>query len=72
MNKGITVKELYEMCREQIVKGNGDKHILITSDDEGNSYHTLFYAMDDNIENIRYALSIEYDNHTEDEAVLLG
>lgn len=72
MNKGITVRELYAMCAEQIVKGNGDKHILITTDDEGNGYHTLFFAMDDNIENIRYALEIEHDHHTEDEVVLLG
>lgn len=72
MNKGITVNELYAMRAEQIKKGNGDKYILITTDDEGNGYHTLFYAIDDNIENIRYALEIEHDNHTEDEVVLLG
>ena len=30
-------------CKEEIAKGNGDKHILISGDDEGNSFHELFY-----------------------------
>ena len=72
MNKGITVKELFEMCKVQIGKGNGDKHILISDDDEGNGFHTLFYGMDDSIETIKYALEIEHDRHTEDEVVILG
>lgn len=72
MNKGITVYELAQMCVEQIKKGNGDKHILISNDDEGNGYHTLFYALDDSIENIRYALEMEHDHHTENEVVILG
>ena len=29
-----------------INKGNGDKKIFISSDDEGNSYHRLFYTID--------------------------
>ena len=39
--KGITVKELYDNLRQEILAGNGNKTILISSDDEGNSYHTL-------------------------------
>lgn len=42
MNKGLTVKQLFECCKKQIALGNGDKHILISDDDEGNGYHTLF------------------------------
>ena len=72
MNKGLTVKELAYACNIQIAKGNGDKHILITTDDEGNGYHTLFYTFQDNSEDIEYALEIEHDNHTADEVVLLG
>lgn len=72
MNKGITVKELLAMCQKQIKKGNGDKHILISDDDEGNGYHTLFYGLDDNKENLRYALELEHDNHSLNEIVILG
>lgn len=43
MNKGITVKQLAAYCRKAIANGNGDKRILISSDDEGNEYHELFY-----------------------------
>lgn len=39
----ITVKQLLKACKEEIAKGNGDKHILISGDDEGNSFHELFY-----------------------------
>ena len=72
MNKGLTVKELLYYCQIQIARGNGDKHILITTDDEGNAYHTLFYGFQDDPEDINYALEIEHDNHTADEVVLLG
>lgn len=72
MDKGITIKELAIMCAKQIEKGNGDKHILISDDDEGNGYHTLFYGLDDSKENIEYALEIEHDKHSVDEVVILG
>ena len=42
--KAITVKELYKECEKQMRLGNGDKTIMISSDDEGNSYHYLWYA----------------------------
>lgn len=39
----ITVKNLAQACVREIKKGNGDKVIMISSDDEGNSYHYLWY-----------------------------
>lgn len=42
--KPITVKQLKSLCERQIEKGNGDKVIMISSDDEGNSYHYLWYS----------------------------
>lgn len=42
--KPITVEELYKYCKQEIVKGNGKKAIMISMDDEGNSYHYLWYA----------------------------
>ena len=41
--EALTINQLFQACLEEIVKGNGDKHILISSDDEGNSYHELFF-----------------------------
>lgn len=42
--KPLTVKDLMKECEKQIKNGNGDKVIMITSDDEGNSYHYLWYS----------------------------
>ena len=41
--KPITINQLKKMCEQQIKKGNGNKFIMISSDDEGNSYHYLWY-----------------------------
>lgn len=40
--KGITVKALKEMCDDLVKDGYGDREILISQDDEGNGYHTLY------------------------------
>lgn len=73
MNLGITVNELNLAIQEQIRKGNGDKHILISTDDEGNGYHTLFYAFLDDKNEIRNCLDYEHDRtHTPDNCVILG
>ena len=42
--KPITVKELKRACDEQIKKGNGNKVIMISNDDEGNGYHYMWYS----------------------------
>lgn len=39
----MTINELYKLCSTQIAKGKGDKYIYISSDDEGNDRHELFY-----------------------------
>ena len=70
--KGITVIQLAKMCEDMIKKGNGDKHILISDDDEGNGYHTLFFGLNDNKETLEYAVQIEHDSHSADEIVVLG
>lgn len=43
-NKPLTIKELAKLCADEIKKGNGDCSIMISSDDEGNDYHYLWYA----------------------------
>ena len=40
----LTVSELYKYCIKEIGKGNGNKHIVVADDNEGNGYHGLFYA----------------------------
>ena len=42
--KPITIEELYKECIKQIKKGNGEKVIMISNDDEGNGYHYMWYA----------------------------
>lgn len=44
INNTITVKKLLDLCEEQVKAGNGDKHILISQDSEGNGFHHLLYA----------------------------
>ena len=44
VNTALTVADLKKMCDYQIKKGNGNKKILISNDDEGNGFHELFYA----------------------------
>lgn len=34
--KGITVEQLYLECARQIKADNGKRHIMISTDDEGN------------------------------------
>ncbi len=42
--KALTINDLLKECMKQVRRGNGDKVIMISSDDEGNSYHYLWYA----------------------------
>lgn len=74
MNKGLTVSQLYDFCEKQIRKGNGAKHIQITTDDEGNGYHTLFYAFLDDVDEIQACKNIGmfHDDINANEVVLLG
>lgn len=44
MNKQMTVRKLFELCKQEIIKGNGDKNIVLSDDNEGNGYHGMFYG----------------------------
>jgi hypothetical protein len=41
----MTVKELYLELAEEMKKGNGDKCLVVADDNEGNSYHGMFYGV---------------------------
>ena len=49
--KGITVEQLCNECLKLMTSGNGKRHIMISNDDEGNSYHELFYGFSPNLQN---------------------
>lgn len=45
MEKALTIKDLHSALETAIMNGYGDKKILLSSDDEGNSYHEMFFGM---------------------------
>ena len=45
--KPITVSQLWSLCYDEMVKGNGNKVIMLSDDDEGNGYHYLWYAFNE-------------------------
>ena len=68
--EALTVKDLYEECKNQIAKGNGDKLVLLSADDEGNFYHTLYYSFIDALDEIE---ECTFDStRSAEEVVLLG
>ena len=42
--KALTVNELLSECLHLQKEGKGNQRILISSDDEGNGYHELFFG----------------------------
>ena len=40
----LTIDELWRLCVEKRKQGQGKKKILISGDDEGNSFHELYYG----------------------------
>lgn len=67
----ITVNELLKLCEQEIKKGNGDKNIVISDDNEGNGYHGLFYGFTPVNEDF---VDVIYDSHTKspDDTIILG
>ena len=67
----LTVKELFEMCKDEIKKGNGNKHIVISDDNEGNGYHGLFYGFTPCTEEFENDI---YDSNfsSEEDTIVLG
>jgi hypothetical protein len=52
--KGITINDLAVMCRQQQQLGNGEKYVLISSDDECNEYHQAWSGLVDGREIAQY------------------
>ncbi len=45
-SEGITVMQLASMCLREIRNGNGNKHVLLSDDDELNGIHTCFEGLE--------------------------
>ena len=41
----IKLKDLYQACKEQMEKGNGEKSLILSDDNEGNGYHGMFFTL---------------------------
>ena len=70
----MTVKKLLEECEKQIKKGNGDKVVVVTDDDEVNGYHTLYFGFCDDAEELHEIADADmlHDSNNPDEIVALG
>lgn len=70
MAKVITVDELLKMCQAEKSKGNGSRRIYISQDDEGNSFHPLYFGF--TTENIDQFDAWGIDTINPDTDILLG
>lgn len=58
----LTIKDLKRFVDKQMEKGNEDKFIVISDDNEGNGYHGLFYGFTDDVEDIKMLGDMIYDS----------
>lgn len=65
MSRPVTVSQLKRFCENEIRKGKGDNVIMISSDDEGNSYHYLWYSFT-TIEEMEEPIKIGNQEYTEE------
>ena len=74
LNYGLTVEQLYHECARVIKEGHGKKHILISTDDEGNGFHTLFYGIQTSQDEINstYEYCLIDSSEKPEHVVLLG
>jgi len=70
----LTVKQLAVIVNDLVKEGYGEKHILISDDDEGNGYHTLFYPFITDKKTIKECseYGLFHDNNNPDDVVILG
>lgn len=40
------IKDIYEWCKREMKKGNGNLKVQISNDEEGNGYHGLYYGLE--------------------------
>lgn len=70
--EAITINELAKALQKQIQAGNGDKKILLSSDDEGNEYHEMFFMIT-SVESVglkEYQIPVSIDEAVENYVIL--
>lgn len=72
MGKPITVSKLKLLCEEQIKRGNADKVIMISDDDEGNGFHYLWYSFSELDDVIDENIYIDEEIATKEDTIILG
>lgn len=70
--KPLTVKELYNECEKQIEKGNGNKVIMLSDDDEGNGYHYCWYAFSEAKDILIEDYMLNTEISAKDDTIILG
>lgn len=68
---GITVKELRVICDNLVKTGHGDKEVLISQDDEGNGFHTLWGEVYCDVEDVRQIAEYTYFHDRNDPATVV-
>lgn len=59
----MTIYDLKKLCEREITKGNGNKEIWLSNDDEGNGYHEMFYGFTADVaENDLWGSIDDYEN----------
>lgn len=61
----LTVKDLFNACKKEMAKGNADRKIVVSDDNEGNGFHGLFYSFTEIAENEKELFPI-YDSQETD------
>lgn len=69
---GITVRDLKKFCDDAIKDGYGNKTILISCDDEGNGFHTLYFGFTTDEDDIKSYDYLFHDRNNPNDVVLLG
>lgn len=70
----LTVRELLKACQQQVTMGNGDKIVLLSNDDEGNGFHTLYFAFTADLKTLTlFRLGGMFHDHNDPkDVVILG
>ena len=67
----ITVKDLLALCQQEVNNGNGDKHIVLSDDNEGNGYHGMFFGFAKCTKDYRDIIS-DSQYRSEKDTIVLG
>lgn len=73
----MTVEKLFNELKELVEKGQGNKKIVMATDEEGNSYRGIYYSCESDPTKIKEAIDYSnglIDSQTEDykDIVIIG